>query len=537
MNPSSFCCISTLGSSKELIGMLLTLSLHNKNAKVYIMTDTPTKNKIEELQKYIKLDIEIINTLDKYSNKNRQQMEKEKIWSEFQMKKAEVIRFSLNKSNDTLFLDCDILIFNKITIPDNTKDIGVSPHYIKKQITDRYGYYNGGCIWVKNKNVPDKWIEYTKTSRFYDQASIEDLVKNFSYFEFPEQYNLGAFRISHDSRNVLNHIEIINNKLHYNKKPLIFIHTHLDRGSSYALLKNKIIELLSYGNFYKELICIQRMLNQKWTISIPKQPKRNKYNHCNDTYRELAHLYSNHNDIDLVINDSNHCWFMNDILLYDRPTLQWIDQEVLKSRLILLGNCDIDDEKDLKNNINKLIQPWIFWPRKPKLVEEVLKENKNYNYDERKIESIFMGGFTTQQQLNNRNPTKLGWDKVITEFYFIQGNKFKYSHKEYLYQLQKSKYGLCLRGFGKKCNREMELMAMGTVPIITPDVSIDYYNDKLIENKHYIRINNPSEYKTKINSISKEQWTEMSNNCKQWYMKNIHSNNGFYELVKQILYN
>ena len=39
------------------------------------------------------------------------------------------------------------------------------------------------------------------------------------------------------------------------------------------------------------------------------------------------------------------------------------------------------------------------------------------------------------------------------------------------------------------------------------------------------------------NSISKEQWTEMSNNCKEWYMKNIHSNNGFYELVKQILYN
>ena len=148
-----------------------------------------------------------------------------------------------------------------------------------------------------------------------------------------------------------------------------------------------------------------------------------------------------------------------------------------------------------------------------------------------------MGGFTTQQQFNNRNPIKLGWDKVITEFYFIQGNKFKYSHKEYLYQLQKSKYGLCLRGFGKKCNREMELMAMGTVPIITPDVSIDYYNDKLIENKHYIRINNSSEYKNKINSISKEQWTEMSNNCKEWYMKNIHSKNGFNQLIKQLLYN
>lgn len=83
----------------------------------------------------------------------------------------------------------------------------------------------------------------------------------------------------------------------------------------------------------------------------------------------------------------------------------------------------------------------------------------------------------------------------------------------------------------------MELMAMGTVPIITPDASIDYYNDKLIENKHFIRIKDPSEYRKKIDSISKEQWTEMSNNCKEWYMKNIHSKNGFNQLIKQLLYN
>ena len=536
MNPSSFCCISTLGSSKELIGMLLTLSIHNKNAKVYIMTDTPTKNKIEDLQKYIELDIEIINTLDKYTNKNRQQMEKEKIWTHFQMQKAEVIRYSLNKCNDTLFLDCDILIFNKITIPDNTKDIGVSPHYIKKQITDKYGYYNGGCIWVKNKDIPDKWIEYTKKSRYYDQASIEDLTKNFSYFEFPEQYNLGAFRVSHDNPQILNQLEIINKQIYYKKQPLIFIHCHFDRQGPYAQLRNKIMLLIGNGNFYKEFLCIERMMKQKWLLTIPRQPLRNKYTHCNDTFRELAKMYSA-NDLQFKINDSKHCWFMEKILLYDRPTLEWIDGEVNNSILLLLGNGDENEEKSLIEKTNKIVKSWIFWPRKPKLVEDVLGENKNLEYEKREIESIFMGGFTTQQQLNNRNPQKFGWDTVITEFYFIQGNKFKYSHKEYLYQLQKSKYGLCLRGFGKKCNREMELMAMGTVPIITPDVSIDYYNDKLIENKHFIRINDPSEYRKKIDSISKEQWTEMSNNCKEWYMKNIHSKNGFNQLIKQLLYN
>ena len=41
-------------------------------------------------------------------------------------------------------------------------------------------YYNGGMLWVQNKDVPNDWIEFTKTSRFHDQASIEDLVKKYN---------------------------------------------------------------------------------------------------------------------------------------------------------------------------------------------------------------------------------------------------------------------------------------------------------------------------------------------------------------------
>ena len=36
--------------------------------------------------------------------------------------------------------------------------------------------------------------KYTKTSRYFDQASIEDLVKIYSYFEFGENYNLQTWR-------------------------------------------------------------------------------------------------------------------------------------------------------------------------------------------------------------------------------------------------------------------------------------------------------------------------------------------------------
>ena len=102
----------------------------------------------------------------------------QRIWDEFQMQKANIIKMALEMSNDTLFLDSDIIFFNSINCIDKSKDIALSPHYVKKSNTDEVGYYNGGCLWVKNKNVPDDWIEFTKTSRYHDQASLEDLAKS-----------------------------------------------------------------------------------------------------------------------------------------------------------------------------------------------------------------------------------------------------------------------------------------------------------------------------------------------------------------------
>ena len=58
-----------------------------------------------------------------------------------------------------------------------------------------YGYYNGGMLWTNQKSLPDKWKEYTKTSRYHDQAAIEDLARCFSYFEFGENYNFSWWRV------------------------------------------------------------------------------------------------------------------------------------------------------------------------------------------------------------------------------------------------------------------------------------------------------------------------------------------------------
>ena len=86
-----------------------------------------------------------------------------------------------------------------------------------------------------------------------------------------------------------------------------------------------------------------------------------------------------------------------------------------------------------------------------------------------------------------------------------------------------SKFGLALRGSGSKCHREVELMGLGTIPIITPEVTIKSYMDPPVENTHYISASSPNEMSEKLKNITPEKWEEMSKKCCEWYMKNIHS--------------
>ena len=63
-------------------------------------------------------------------------------------------------------------------------------HFIKKQNTDEVGYYNGGCVWTKNKNVPLCWKKHTVNSRFVDQASLEDVALDYKHSMFKFLYTI-----------------------------------------------------------------------------------------------------------------------------------------------------------------------------------------------------------------------------------------------------------------------------------------------------------------------------------------------------------
>ena len=55
--PDSFCFISTFNSSHELVGMLLSLSIHHNNSKVYGLVDSKTNELINNFIPKIQLQL------------------------------------------------------------------------------------------------------------------------------------------------------------------------------------------------------------------------------------------------------------------------------------------------------------------------------------------------------------------------------------------------------------------------------------------------------------------------------------------------
>ena len=69
--------------------------------------------------------------------------------------------------------------------------------------------------------------------------------------------------------------------------------------------------------------------------------------------------------------------------------------------------------KKLKSFIPSLnIKPWIFWPRNPKLLEELLDTKGILSYQSRSIESIFIGNFENNVQEKYRK-SLLGLSKPV----------------------------------------------------------------------------------------------------------------------------
>ena len=177
---------------------------------------------------------------------------------------------------------------------------------------------------------------------------------------------------------------------------------------------------------------------------------------------------------------------------------------------------------------------WIYWPRHPRSLEAKI-ESGILTYGKRDIESVFLGKVENNIQLANR--TMHDWSTVIELFNMpiMMGDSFRwpYTQQEYLNQISKSRFGLCLPGYGPKCNREIEYFGLGVVPIVTQNVCTTYH-EPLIEGMHYLYAETPEEVTHVIKECSRPKWEFLSHNGRMWYERNC-SRLGSYETTKRIV--
>jgi hypothetical protein len=199
MLPSAIATLATGTVKADLQLFLFSLGLWNKAPTVYLICDKEIAEAIPTMGYSGKIYVK--QGLDRYTGLNRQQMEKTpdgtaNLWVNFMLEKATLLEWALESAPDVLFCDSDICFTAPLfEIPEDAK-LAVSRHEIRPQDEARFGAFNGGMIWVTSKAQVALWRSATTTSRFFEQASIEDLVAaDPGAYMIPRQNNYGWWRL------------------------------------------------------------------------------------------------------------------------------------------------------------------------------------------------------------------------------------------------------------------------------------------------------------------------------------------------------
>jgi hypothetical protein len=283
----------------------------------------------------------------------------------------------------------------------------------------------------------------------------------------------------------------------------------------------------------KGLLVLGPLESTKPTIYMPRKSLTGFFSHAGDSFREMVELWAEQGFVTAVEDPKAvQVWLdgVGKTLLYDRPTLDWLytaPPEEQSWELALFGNPTPSDSGGPAKS-------WFFWPRRPRFVEEcVAKGLPKTSWSERSKSLVFYGKIENKVQEKRRK--LFDWSSVCDDYVMVNGEgaAYPFSQMQYLEKLAQAKFGLCLAGYGKKCHREVECMAMGCVPVVTLDVDMESYANPPQEGVHYLRVTTPEEVNTKVNAVSEDQWATMSAACLMWWKENA-SVSGSWNLTQKL---
>jgi hypothetical protein len=265
---------------------------------------------------------------------------------------------------------------------------------------------------------------------------------------------------------------------------------------------------------------------------MPRSSITGLFAHPGDSFREMAQLWAEKGYVKLQEHPTaTSIWLHGpgEYLLYDRPTLQWLQASPPQEQVwkkALFGN---------PAPFGSNSKAWMFWARRPRYLEEIVLSKQNErSFGDRDQRLVFYGKI--ENSIQERRRTTEDWASACSEFVMPQGDEkpYVFTQKEYLERLTYAKFGLCLAGYGKKCHREVECMATGTVPVVASEVDMSNYANPPQEGVHFIRIQSPEEAKTITETMEEAQWLSMSEACRKWWLQNA-SVEGSWSLTKRLL--
>jgi len=270
-------------------------------------------------------------------------------------------------------------------------------------------------------------------------------------------------------------------------------------------------------------------------VWLPRADIKGFYGHAGDSFREMARMWAERGYCQVKEHPTAvMCWWGEvggevggkGVLLYDRPNLDWLynapapETQWTKG---LFGN----PEPTAKGHA------WSFWARRPRFVEEIVASGAAAaTWSQRARGLVFYGKIENRVQERRREGD---WSAVCDDYYMARGEAtpYPFTQKEYLMKLTEARFGLCLAGFGTKCHREIECMAMGCVPVVEAAVDMTHYASPPVEGVHYLRIKSRETVKAQITEISETAWSEMSAACREWWHVNA-SCEGFFQLTRKL---
>jgi hypothetical protein len=264
------------------------------------------------------------------------------------------------------------------------------------------------------------------------------------------------------------------------------------------------------------------------TVWVPRKNLEGYFGHAGDSFREMARLWGEKGFCRVKEHPTaTQVWWGNigEVLLYDRPNHDWRLAAPVEERswkYALFGNPRIPTASENSS-------PWFFWPRRPSLVETRVEQGLP-SWEERTKGLVFYG--KTENKVQERRRTTAEWSTACAgeggEWVMVKGAEpYPFTQAQYIDNLAQAKFGLCLAGYGYKCHREIECMAMGSIPLVAPECDMDSYLNPPVEGKHYIRVKSPEEAREVAANMSKEGWEELSANGRTWWKENCSTEGSF----------